>query len=321
MYSTDNMTEREMQAGTPANSAIQLVFDELFPRGTSMVTDWTSPTGLRLTSPFPVEVRQDGPVTYAAVEGVAAIDWPATAQLAVLRLLTYAGHATARFLAADGSLVGLVTAYNTGGNLLQLHFNAEPGFVRAEISWVGNEGGLVDVTYALAPTLVAAAAISEETCAGIVFGETSVLSGNGSDGPTVLASARQMIAAVAYKRNGQGVARPVIPTAADLTNPNTKRIWERCQAAALAAKADDVKTCKHFVVWYSDDKGKTPSTSPKMDATWPYTEAAKITTSFGPLSSPISPLEISRFPANQLDDFVTTAGATNLYVMQYCGVP
>jgi hypothetical protein len=164
-------------------------------------------------------------------------------------------------------------------------------------------------------------AINEETCAGIVFAETSILSGIGPTGPATLAAARQTIAAIAYKRNGSGVATPVIPSANDLKNPNTRGIWERCQKAAADAKNDDVATCKHFVIWYSDDSGDTPSSSPRMSADWPYDQADKITKSFGPLSSPINPFTFSETTANQLDEFSFTIGTTNLYVMQYCGVP
>lgn len=101
--------------------------------------------------------------------------------------------------------------------------------------------------------------LTEEDCSGIVFAETSVLSGDAK----LLADARRVIAGIAYKRDGGGCAPPQIPTADDLANPNTKRIWKKCQEAAALAAKDDVKACKHFVIWYSDDKGHSPAKKPK----------------------------------------------------------
>lgn len=73
-----------------------------------------------------------------------------------------------------------------------------------------------------------AAGLDKETCAGHVFGETSVLSNNAAK----LAEARRFIAGVAYKRNGTGMAPAKIPTEDELKNPNTKAIWDRCLQAA-----------------------------------------------------------------------------------------
>jgi hypothetical protein len=104
-----------------------------------------------------------------------------------------------------------------------------------------------------------ALSLNQETCAGHVFGETSVLSNNADK----LKDGRRFIAGVAYKRNGAGMAPPVIPSDDDLKNPNTKAIWDRCMTAAKDAATDDVGTCKHFVIWFSDDDGKTPSRTPE----------------------------------------------------------
>src|SRR5262245_43575676 len=142
--------------------------------------------------------------------------------------------------------------------------------------------------------------MDEKTCAGHVFAETSVLSENADK----LAEARRFIAGVAYKRNGDGVAPPKIPTEEELKNPNTKAIWERCQTAAKEAATDDVKTCKHFVIWFSDDGGKTPSKTPlEIEDDWPYDQTGKIKGSWGPFTSPIKPK------------------GSNIFVIKYCGVP
>lgn len=152
-----------------------------------------------------------------------------------------------------------------------------------------------------ASRLVAAATgLDKETCAGHVFGETSVLSSNA----TKLAEARRFIAGVAYKRNGTGMAPAKMPTEDELKNPNTKAIWDRCLQAAGDAESDDVKTCKHFVVWFSDDDGKTPSKQPsRIPDDWPYDQADKIKGSWGPLVSPVTPK------------------GNNIFVIKYCGVP
>ncbi|MCK1335755.1 hypothetical protein IVB38_06835 [Bradyrhizobium sp. 38] len=145
-----------------------------------------------------------------------------------------------------------------------------------------------------------AAGLDKETCAGHVFGETSVLSNNAAK----LAEARRFIAGVAYKRNGTGMAPAKIPTEDELKNPNTKAIWDRCLQAAGDAAGDDVGTCKHFVVWFSDDDGKTPSKQPsRITDDWPYDQADKIKGSWGPFVSPVTPK------------------GNNIFVIKYCGVP
>ncbi len=160
--------------------------------------------------------------------------------------------------------------------------------------------------------------IDQNICAGIVFGETSVLKGDAA----ILAQARRYIAGVAYKRNGAGVSKPVIPSEDDLESPITSNIWDLCKKAAQDASKDDVGTCKHFVIWYSDDKGKTPSKFPHEinDNTWPYNQIDKITGSWGPFSSNINP---KLLPINEVlteDPEVSVFAATNLYVIKYCGV-
>jgi hypothetical protein len=148
--------------------------------------------------------------------------------------------------------------------------------------------------------VAAAAGLDKTTCAGHVFGETSVLSSNAAK----LAEARRFIAGVAYKRNGTGMAPAKIPTEDELKNPNTRAIWNRCLQAAEDAAGDDVKTCKHFVVWFSDDDGKTPSKEPsRIPDDWPYDQTDKIKGSWGPFVSPVTP------------------EGDNIFVIKYCGVP
>lgn len=148
--------------------------------------------------------------------------------------------------------------------------------------------------------VAAATGLDKKTCAGHVFGETSVLSGNAAK----LAEARRFIAGVAYKRNGGGMAPPKIPTDEELKNPITKAIWERCTTAADDAAGDDVGDCKHFVIWFSDDNGKTPSKQPeRITDDWPYDQTDKIKGSWGPFVSPVKPK------------------GSNIFVIKYCGVP
>lgn len=84
-----------------------------------------------------------------------------------------------------------------------------------------------------------------------------------SENPDNLKEARRFIAGVAYKRNGSGMVPPKIPSDQELKNPNTKAIRDRCMTAASDAANDDVKICKHFVIWFFDGDGKTPSKKPE----------------------------------------------------------
>jgi hypothetical protein len=160
---------------------------------------------------------------------------------------------------------------------------------------------LVELEKSVGPELFEA--LDRDTCQAIVFGETSVLELTGTTTAANLADARKFIAGVAYKRNGDGVATPLYPSEAQLKIPFVKRAWDACGKAADDAVNYDVKTCKNFVIWYSDDQGKTPSRKPKeiKDNTWPYDETSKITGNWGP------------FKSNEL-------AASNIYVIKYCGV-
>ncbi|MER9971125.1 hypothetical protein [Mesorhizobium sp. M0060] len=145
--------------------------------------------------------------------------------------------------------------------------------------------------------------IDQSVCQAIVFGETATIELTGDSDLDGLAEARRFIAGVAYKRDGKGVAKPRYPSMEELEQPFIKRAWDRCEQAAKDSLMDDVGECKHFVVWYSDDNGKTPSKSPKkITDNWPYEQIDKIKESWGPYK-------------------VAELKASNIYVIKYCGVP
>lgn len=147
-----------------------------------------------------------------------------------------------------------------------------------------------------------ALAIDPSVCQAIVYAETGTIETT-PEGLAGLAEARQFIAGVAYKRNGQGVARPKYPTNAELAQPFIRRAWDRCAVAATDAQGHDVGNCKHFVIWYSDDGGQTPSRQPSsIPSDWPYMQTSKITGHWGPYT-------------------VRVLAGNNIYVIKYCGVP
>lgn len=136
-------------------------------------------------------------------------------------------------------------------------------------------------------------------CAGHVFDRTRQLTGT----DTKLAEARRFIAGVAYKRGGSGMPPARIPSAAELEDPETKAAWESCLKAADDAAGDDVGSCLHFVIWYSDDAGKTPSRKPsRLPDNWPYEQADKIKGNWGPFANLAAP------------------AGNNIFVMKYCDV-
>ncbi|MGO7394580.1 hypothetical protein ACCS62_28460 [Rhizobium ruizarguesonis] len=114
---------------------------------------------------------------------------------------------------------------------------------------------------------------------------------------------RGKVIGAAYKRSGNGVAARKYATADELKQAFIPKAWDRCGQAAKDAAADDVGKCRHFVIWYSDDGGPTPSRSPKsMSASWPYDQTDEIKQAWGP------------YKVNEL-------GADNICVIKYCGVP
>jgi hypothetical protein len=69
-------------------------------------------------------------------------------------------------------------------------------------------------------------AVDSVICQAIVYGESGTIELlKGSDAPG-LAEARRFIAGVAYKRSGQGLAKPKYPTADELKQPFIKKAWE-----------------------------------------------------------------------------------------------
>jgi hypothetical protein len=195
----------------------------------------------------------------------------------------------------------------TAGNA---QINAFPGIPEGFLALLGIST-LTALTYKAVPKImgrrIITAALRPEgldpdVCQAIVYGETGTIEAKEAqlDG---LAEARRFIAGVAYKRSGSGLAKPKYPSSDELKQPFIKRAWDRCKTAAQDAKNDDVGTCKHFVIWYSDDNGKTPSKQPKeIEDKWPYEQTDKIKKSWGP------------YKVNEL-------GKDNIYVIQYCGVP
>jgi hypothetical protein len=142
-------------------------------------------------------------------------------------------------------------------------------------------------------------ALDSVVCAGHVFGQTGQLTGTVAK----LEAVRRFIAGVAYKRRGSGMPPARVPSAADLLDPQTKAVWDLCLVAADAAVGDDVGNCLNFVIWYSDDAGKTPSKKPsRLPDDWPYDQANKIKDSWGPFISADAP------------------AGNNIFIMKYCGV-
>lgn len=305
----------------------QLVQENLWPSvvGTQFPSVWQTRAGLVVEVPRPDFVRSTNGLVYSYVDSAASISWPEPTHFAVLRLFSGTAPPSVRFLSKENVLLGhqIATAISPACTF-QAAIQSPNPISRAEITWQA-EGGLVDVTYErsselMSATKTTAIAIDARTCSGVVFAETSVLSGTGPTGADQLSMARMFIAGVAYKRNGQGVAKPVIPSDDELKNPNTKAIWEKCLDAAEKAKNNDVKSCQHFVLWYSDDAGKTPSEKPKMDSDWPYSEISKIKESWGPFKTPIAPQLLPIYLVTQFIQISTSAPVTNLYIFKYCGV-
>jgi len=148
-------------------------------------------------------------------------------------------------------------------------------------------------------------ALTEDQCAAIVYAETASLRKGTSDA-SVLHDARVWVAKIAYKRDGKGVAAGKTPGTEELKWSPAKTAWDDCKKAAKEAKGENAGTCRHFVIWPSDDNGKTPTAKPSMGATWPYTEKSKITHGFGPLSNPV-----------KVGD---TPKSDKVYIFVYCGV-
>ncbi len=136
------------------------------------------------------------------------------------------------------------------------------------------------------PTPPASLSDDQKFHAGVVYNETSGLRAIGEESQKQLQLARDMMACVSIRRSGKGLAPSKIPSDGEQKYPPAHAAWEAASSAALSA-GETCKTTavKHFVIWPSDD-GKTPTKTPAMPASWPYTEVAKITSVFGPFSKP-----------------------------------
>lgn len=129
-----------------------------------------------------------------------------------------------------------------------------------------------------------------------------------------LHEARKMIAMIANKRKGRGVAAPVVLGKNDLKNPVVAMVWKNSMAAASAPMEGkdsiDGKICNHFVMWPADDSPlslrKRPAYDPRIGADWPYTGADKIKKVFGPFRNPTGSGDVPT--------------GSNIYLFVYCGL-
>jgi len=154
--------------------------------------------------------------------------------------------------------------------------------------------------------------IDNDTVARIVFAESASLRPQTTNGSTEnpnnwdpsstakLAVARKQIAAIARAREGEGCAEPVDDIPADALS---QRAWADCTVAATASAGDVPGPCDHFVIWPSADGGQTPTETPKIPDSWPYTEKGKIRSTFGPFINTYKPK------------------SAQTYLFVYCGVP
>lgn len=176
-------------------------------------------------------------------------------------------------------------------------------------------------TYNLARAVVPAprqwAGLPEIKIAGIIYNETANLLAKADDKSSEkqLYEARKMIALIADKRKGHGVARPARPSKAELRDQKTAMVWENVNEAATAAVSDmirgkDCMDCRNFVMWPSDDPPavamKKPAKDPRMAADWPYDASDKISKVYGPFRNPT---KVGDVPVG-----------SNIYVFVYCGV-
>ncbi|CAH1906094.1 hypothetical protein NTGHW29_750012 [Candidatus Nitrotoga sp. HW29] len=302
--------------------------------GTKISEQYVTSKNITVNAPGENKVRDHNGLTYVSIGGTkATIVLPClTTSVRVGLVQGTAAKATVRFIDEYSLQRAIVIPSKiTPGGVYYVEYSGAASVISIEVEWpMGVEAGLVDIIFvvddmeetaaeddATMASIETMASIDETTCSGIVFAETSILSGNTDD----LNAARRFIAGVAYKRNGTGTAKPKIPSESDLANPITKAIWENCKTAAKSAANDDVGTCKHFVIWYSDDNGNTPSKFPKeIKDPWPYTQIDKIKQSWGPFKMPFPPIftEFNEIAMQPLD--LLNREINNIYVITYCGV-
>lgn len=145
-------------------------------------------------------------------------------------------------------------------------------------------------------------AVSEDLCAKVVFGETSLLRAPGGD-EVELVTARRYIAGVVYARyegHGNLFAPPLEPTNDQLADASILKHWNLCKAAAKTASGDPMGTCLHYVIsWLNAAKDGPAEDDPAIEDPWPTTQKAKITNKFGPF---------------------TRVHRDDMYILKYCGV-
>jgi hypothetical protein len=278
--------------------------------GTPVPQDFMMPEGLRVVLTAPSRIEMSGTGIGVRIESRATLI--PTSAFESVRVRGFAGSdaPTVRFIDPSGSLIKAIHPAKKPDQSFDVGLSAHGPISRIDIDYPHGEGTI----YTLAGIqegeethfeleAIEILAIDASVCQAIVYAETGTIEVGSSEGLPGLAEARRFIAGAAYKRNGAGVAKPKYPTPDELKQPFIKKAWDRCETAAKDAQGDDVGKCKHFVVWFSDDGGKTPSKKPKeIKDKWPYEQIDKIETSWGP------------YTVNEL-------GADNIYVIKYCGVP
>lgn len=145
--------------------------------------------------------------------------------------------------------------------------------------------------------------LSDEVCAEIIFGETSVL--RAPDNETQLSDGRAIIASIAFARYLKDPTRFAgrkRPTPEEKEDKSIAKHWSLCQKAAKEGRKLDPENCLHFVIWPIDKVGKAPAIDPKIKDSWPYQYSDKITMRYGPFKSYGLP------PGD------------NIYIFKYCGV-
>lgn len=280
--------------------------------GATLPSQFVTSHGVAVILPEPTRIEFVGSGLGLSVATTVRLQLPALTGSLVLNLFVGGTAPIAYLLGADGRGVApalqLVKAFD---QTCRLTYDGPATLGSVQLDFPSGGGVLLELaanlsgrSIALVPERQKTLTITTDLCQGIVYAETGtlqVLSGGAS--ASDLQAARRFVAGVAYKRNGGGVAAPICPSANDLKNPIIKRNWDNCGKAATDAAGDDVKTCDHFVIWYSDDGGVTPSKQPKrIPDDWPYDCAADVQGHWG------------AFRAN-------IYGTDNFYVIKYCGVP
>lgn len=292
-------------------SALLQVDFAIGPLGSPVLDDFMTPESLRVVLPRPSTIKPAGHRTGIGVDEWIGLLPPFEVDMLVITAFAGANAPSARAFSVDGHLLASIQGVKQPNGTVVIGIRDVGPIDWLELHYTNGEGVICSLS-AFSSVAVATpfsplygkqiTDIDTSVCQAIVYAETGTIETTPAGLPG-LAGARQFIAAVAYKRNGSGVAKPKYPTPDELKQPFIKRAWDRCKVAADDAIGVDVANCRHFVVWYSDDGGKTPSKKPsEITDKWPYNHSDKITQSWGPYS-------------------VNELGGDNIYVMKYCGVP